>query len=43
MAEEQFLPTIDRIVKNPNYMHPARVRAAAIADAIRGVNGAVKQ
>src|SRR5690242_2721265 len=33
---EQYLPTLDRIVKNESYMHTARVRAAEIAEAIRG-------
>jgi len=32
---EQYLPTLDRIVKNENYMHTARARAAEIAEAIR--------
>lgn len=32
---EQYLPTLDRIVKNPSYMHTARARAAEIAEYIR--------
>jgi hypothetical protein len=32
---EQYLPTLDRIVKNETYMHTARVRAAEIAETIR--------
>jgi hypothetical protein len=32
---EQYLPTLDRIIKNETYMHTARVRAAEIAEAIR--------
>jgi hypothetical protein len=32
---EQYLPILDRIVKNETYMHTARVRAAEIAEAIR--------
>ena len=32
---EQYLPALDRIVKNETYMHTARVRAAEIADTIR--------
>jgi hypothetical protein len=32
---EQYLPTLDRIVKNETYMHTARARAAEIAEAIR--------
>lgn len=35
VAPDQFLPILDRIVKNETYMHTARVRAAAIAEAIR--------
>lgn len=37
VAPEQFLPTLDRIVNNDNYMHTARARAAEIAEYIRGV------
>jgi hypothetical protein len=32
---EQYLPTLDRIVKNESYMHTARARAAEIAELIR--------
>lgn len=32
---DQYLPTLDRIVKNETYMHTARAQAAEIADAIR--------
>jgi hypothetical protein len=32
---EQYLPTLDRIVKNESYMHTARARAAEIAEMIR--------
>jgi hypothetical protein len=35
VAPQQFLPLLDRIAKNETYMHTARVRAAALADAIR--------
>ena len=35
VALDQYLPTLDRIVKNETYMHTARVRAAEIAEAIR--------
>ncbi len=35
VAPDQFLPILDRIVKNETYMHTARVRAAEIAEAIR--------
>jgi hypothetical protein len=33
---EQYLPTLDRIIKNESYMHTARVRASEIAEFIRG-------
>jgi hypothetical protein len=32
---DQFLPTLDRIIKNESYMHTARVRASEIAEFIR--------
>jgi hypothetical protein len=32
---EQYLPLLDRVVKNDSYLHMARERAAAIADSIR--------
>jgi hypothetical protein len=35
---EQYLPTLDRIIKNESYMHTARARASEIAEYIR--NGA---
>jgi hypothetical protein len=35
VAEEQFLPMLDRIVKNESYLHMARTRAAALAESIR--------
>ncbi|MBS1857739.1 MAG: hypothetical protein JST11_20385 [Acidobacteria bacterium] len=35
VGAEQFLPTLDRIIKNETYMHTARVRASEIAEAIR--------
>jgi hypothetical protein len=35
VAEEQFLPMLDRIAKNEAYMHMARTRAAALAESIR--------
>jgi hypothetical protein len=31
----QYLPLLDRIAKNESYMHQARMRAAALAEAIR--------
>jgi hypothetical protein len=35
VGTEQYLPMLERIVKNDNYMHTARERAAGIAEAIR--------
>lgn len=35
VAPQQFLPVLDRIVDNENYMHTARARAAEIAENIR--------
>jgi hypothetical protein len=35
VAEEQFLPMLDRVTKNESYMHMARSRAAALAESIR--------
>lgn len=32
---EQYLPMLDRIIKNESYMHTARVRASEIAEIIR--------
>jgi predicted DCC family thiol-disulfide oxidoreductase YuxK len=35
VAGSQFLPVLDRIIKNASYLHMARTRAAALAEAIR--------
>ena len=35
VAAPQFLPLLDRVVKNESYLHMARERAASLADAIR--------
>lgn len=35
VAPQQFLPLLDRVVKNESYLHMARERAAAFADQIR--------
>jgi hypothetical protein len=35
IAPAQFLPLLDRIAKNESYLHLARERAAALAEAIR--------
>lgn len=36
VAPEQYLPILDRIIKNESYMHTARARASEIAESIRG-------
>ena len=36
VAADQYLPTLDRIIKNETYMHTARARASEIAETIRG-------
>ncbi|MCC6340784.1 MAG: hypothetical protein IT166_01220 [Bryobacterales bacterium] len=38
VAPEQFLPMLDRVVKNESYLHMARERAAALAEMIRNGN-----
>ena len=43
VAPEQFLPLLDRVSKNENYMHTARARAAEIAEAIRAADSAPGQ
>ena len=35
VAPEQFLPLLDRVAKNDTYVHMARERAAALAEALR--------
>lgn len=35
VALDQFLPLLDRVANNENYMHTARAQAAEIAEAIR--------
>lgn len=35
VAPEQFLPLLDRVVKNESYLHMARERAASLAEAFR--------
>jgi hypothetical protein len=42
VAAEQFLPLLDRIVANENYMHTARVRASEIAEGIRAMKQPAK-
>ena len=36
VAAQQFLPLLDRVIKNESYLHMARERAAALADTFRG-------
>ena len=36
VAPQQFLPLLERVRKNESYLHMARERAAALADAFRG-------
>lgn len=36
VAEDQFLPFLDRVAKNESFLHIARERAAALAESIRG-------
>ena len=36
VGPEQFLPLLDRVVKNDSYLHMSRERSAALADRIRG-------
>jgi len=36
VAAKQYLPLLDRIIKNESYMHAARARASGIAESIRG-------
>ena len=35
VAQEQFLPLLDKVVKNEKYLHMARTRAAALTERIR--------
>ena len=35
IAPEQFLPLLDRVIKNESYMHMSRERASALADLFR--------
>jgi len=37
LGAEQYLPMLDRIIKNSSYMHTAQERASEIEDAIRAV------
>jgi hypothetical protein len=35
VGAEQYLPMLDRVIKNESFMHTARERASEIAEAIR--------
>ncbi len=35
VAADQYLPLLERVIKNDSYLHMARERAASLADAIR--------
>ncbi len=35
VAEREFLPMLDRIIKNESFLHMARVRASGLAESIR--------
>ncbi len=35
VAEQQFLPLLDRVVKNESFLHMARARAATLTETIR--------
>jgi hypothetical protein len=35
VAQDQFLPLLDRVTKNEKYLHMARTRAAALTESIR--------
>lgn len=37
VAPQQFLPLLERVIKNDSYLHMARERAAALADVFRAV------
>lgn len=37
VAHDQFLPMLDRVAKSENYVHMARERAAALAEAFRAL------
>lgn len=43
VAPEQFLPLLDRVVRNESYLHIARERAAKLAESIRTPAAALQQ
>ena len=43
VAPQQFLPLLDRVIKNESYLHMARERAATLADAFRNTKSAQVQ
>lgn len=43
VAPVQFLPLLDRVIKNESFLHMARERAATLADAFRSIQSAQVQ
>ena len=43
IAPQQFLPLLDRVIKNESFLHMARERAATLADAFRNIKSAQVQ
>jgi hypothetical protein len=43
IAPQQFLPLLDRVIKNESFLHMARERAATLADAFRNIKSAQAQ
>ena len=43
VAPQQFLPLLDRVIKNESFLHMARERAATLADAFRNIKSAQVQ
>jgi hypothetical protein len=43
VAPQQFLPLLDRVIKNESYLHMARERAATLADTFRSLKTAQVQ
>jgi hypothetical protein len=42
VAPQQFLPLLDRVIKNDSFMHMARSHAASLADAFRVSSGSAQ-
>ena len=43
ISPQQFLPLLDRVIKNESFLHMARERAASLADAFRNLKSAQVQ